>query len=70
MIRADPLYEIREIQKQTKVQTLAAKDGMFINPISYSASEGQKTLQGFKQNIDIKVSDGEQKPLGNFESST
>jgi ribonuclease BN (tRNA processing enzyme) len=49
MIKADPLYEIREIQKQTKVQTIAAKDGMVINPISYSASQGQKTLQGYKK---------------------
>ncbi|MBR9699409.1 hypothetical protein GOV09_03060 [Candidatus Woesearchaeota archaeon] len=49
IVKADPLYEIREIQKQTSVQTIAAKDGMVINPVSYSASAGQKTLQGFKQ---------------------
>jgi ribonuclease BN (tRNA processing enzyme) len=49
MIKEDPLYEVREIQKQTGVQTIAAKDGMIINPISYSASEGQKTLQKFKE---------------------
>ncbi len=49
MIKADPLYEIRDVQKQTQVQTLAAKDGMVLNPGSYSASSGQKTLQGFKQ---------------------
>jgi len=44
MIKADPLYEVREIQKQTRVQTLAATDGMLINPVSYAASVGQKTL--------------------------
>ena len=55
MIKADPLYEVREIQKQTKVQTIAAKDGMVINPISYSASSGQKTLQGFKQKTELTV---------------
>ena len=49
MVKADPLYEIREIQKQTKVQTIAAKDGMIINPGSYAASDGQKTLQGYKR---------------------
>jgi len=49
VIGADPLYEIREVQKQTKVQTIAASDGMVINPVSYSASAGQKTLQGFKK---------------------
>jgi ribonuclease BN (tRNA processing enzyme) len=32
MIKADPLYEAREIQKQTKIQTIAANDGMSINP--------------------------------------
>jgi ribonuclease BN (tRNA processing enzyme) len=63
MIKADPLYEIREIQKQTKVQTIAAKDGMIINPISYSASVGQKTLQGFKKKPEVKTE-------GNFGSST
>jgi len=49
MIRADPLYEVRKIQKETGVQTIAAKDGMQINPVSYSAGAGQKTLQGFKK---------------------
>ena len=49
MIKADPMYEAREVQKETKVQTTAAKDGMVINPVSYSAGAGQKTLQGFKQ---------------------
>ena len=36
LIKADPLYEIREVQKRTGVQTIAAKDGMAINPTSYS----------------------------------
>ncbi len=62
MIKADPLYEIREIQKQTKVQTIAAKDGMVINPVSYSASAGQKTLQGFKQEQATKVTVEDDKP--------
>ena len=55
MIKADPLYEVREIQKQTKVQTVAAKEGMIVNPISYSASAGQKTLQGFKQRTELTI---------------
>lgn len=70
MIKADPLYEIREIQKQTKVQTLAAKDGMVINPVSYSASAGQKTLQGFKQKTEVKVENQAQKSVENFDSTT
>jgi ribonuclease BN (tRNA processing enzyme) len=63
MIKADPLYEVREIQKQTKVQTLAAKDGMIVNPVSYAASSGQRTLQGFKQDstkVEIQKEDTEE----------
>lgn len=44
MLKADPLYQIREIQKATEVQTIAAKDGMVINPLSYSVDQGQRTL--------------------------
>jgi ribonuclease BN (tRNA processing enzyme) len=44
MISVDPLYEAREIQKQTGVQILAARDGLVVNPISYSASLKQRTL--------------------------
>lgn len=49
MIKGDPLYLIREIQKETNIQTIAAKDGMVINPLSYSADQGQKTLQSHKE---------------------
>jgi ribonuclease BN (tRNA processing enzyme) len=45
MVKADPLYQIREIQKATGVQTIAAKDGMVVNPLSYSVDQGQRTLQ-------------------------
>lgn len=45
MIKEDTLYVIREIQKATKVQTVAARDGMIVNPLSYSAEQGQKTLK-------------------------
>lgn len=44
MLSSDPLYESREIQKQTGVQVIAAKDGLEVNPLSYSASLKQKTL--------------------------
>jgi len=49
MIQADPLYEAREIQKASQVQTVAAKDGLVINPISYSAEQGQKTLPRYSK---------------------
>jgi hypothetical protein len=49
MIKADPLYEAREIQRRTNVQTIAAKDGMVINPATYSAKSRNKTLNTFEQ---------------------
>lgn len=44
MVKGDTLYQIREIQKATGVQTVAAKDGMVVNPLSYSVDQGQRTL--------------------------
>ena len=43
-LKADPLYVVREIQKETNCQVIAAKDGMVINPVSYAVEEGQKSL--------------------------
>jgi ribonuclease BN (tRNA processing enzyme) len=48
MLKADPLYEARDIQKKTGIQVISAKDGMVINPISYSAGLRQKTLKMYK----------------------
>jgi len=48
MIKGDPLYEGREIQKATGVQVLIAKDGFSISPRSYSAKSDQKRLNIFK----------------------
>lgn len=47
MLQSDPLYESREIQKNTGVQVIAAKDGMSINPTSFAATVRQKSLKGF-----------------------
>lgn len=44
MLSADPINEARTIQKESKVQVIAAKDGMVLNPYSYNASIRQKTL--------------------------
>lgn len=44
MLSADPINEARFIQKETGIQVIAAKDGMKINPQSYSAVLNQKTL--------------------------
>jgi len=47
MLDAKPLYEAREIQKQTGIQVIAAEDFMTIDPVSYSAELKQKTLNLF-----------------------
>jgi len=47
LMKADPLYISREIQKQTGIQTIAAKDGMQLSPVSYSAGQGQRTFGTF-----------------------
>ncbi len=47
MLQADPLYEVRDIQKNTGVQVIAAKDGMSINPTSFSATVRQKSLKSY-----------------------
>lgn len=46
-IKTDILIETRRIQKETGIQTLAAKDGMLINPLSYNATMKQKTLKNY-----------------------
>lgn len=44
MLEQNPIYQAREIQRKTNVQTVAARDGMSIDPISYSATFKHKTL--------------------------
>lgn len=51
MLKADPLYQAREVQKKTGVQTIAARDGMEIDLLSYSVDKGQRTLEGFKEPV-------------------
>jgi len=47
MEETDILNEARSIQRETQIQTIAARDGMAINPVSYSVSLRQKTLNLF-----------------------
>lgn len=56
-LKADPLYEIREIQKQTNCQVIAAKDGMVVNPISYDVQQGQKTLYKYDKKEGIRLNE-------------
>ena len=44
MLNADPIFIAREIQKKSGVQTMAAKDGLSINPLNCSVAMRQKTL--------------------------
>jgi len=54
-VKADPLYEIREIQKETNCQVIAAKDGMIVNPVSYAVEQGQKTLYKYSKEEGVRV---------------
>jgi len=56
-LKADPLYEIREIQKDTNCNVIAAKDGMSIHPAGYNAASGQKSLFKFSKSSGIRVVD-------------
>jgi ribonuclease BN (tRNA processing enzyme) len=49
MVKADPIYVAREIQKQTGCAILCAKDGLIVNPVSYSAKTNQKRLSSFEE---------------------
>ncbi|MFH1324867.1 MAG: MBL fold metallo-hydrolase [Nanoarchaeota archaeon] len=55
MVKGDPLFQIREIQKSTGIQTISAKDGMIIDLISYSVDRGQRTLQAYPKEQKIEI---------------
>ncbi len=48
MLKEDPINEAREIQKKTGCQVIAAKDGMTIDPMAYSAISKQKRISSYK----------------------
>jgi len=54
-LKSDPMYEIREIQKETNCQVIAAKDGMVVNPVSYAVEQGQKTLYKYAKEESVKL---------------
>lgn len=69
MLEADPIYTVREIQKETGIQTIAAKDGMIINPLSYAIDKGQRTLFAYPKKkqveiTEIKQEEAEKKQVG------
>ncbi|MBS3175652.1 MBL fold metallo-hydrolase [Candidatus Woesearchaeota archaeon] len=48
MMKENPVYQAREIQKQTNVQVIAAEDGFELTPDSYAAISKQKRLTNFE----------------------
>jgi ribonuclease BN (tRNA processing enzyme) len=44
MLEQNPIYQARDIQRVTDVQTIAARDGITINPNTYSVSLKHKNL--------------------------
>lgn len=55
--KSDPLYEARLIQRETSVQTIAAKDGMIINTSSFSAKMKQENLKSFEKSSKPKITE-------------
>ena len=49
MIEANPMYEARDIQRDSKVEVVAANDGLMINPTSFSTRMRQISLEPFKE---------------------
>jgi hypothetical protein len=47
MIEADPIYQAREIQRQAGVEVVAVKDGLLINPVSFSSRMRQESLETY-----------------------
>ena len=54
-LKSDPLYEAREIQKETNTQVIAATDGMVVNPVSYAVDQGQKTLYKYAKKEGVRL---------------
>jgi hypothetical protein len=55
MLKADPMYEAREVQRLTQTQTIAAKDGFILSPIYEGGKPKQKTLLDVEPVMDGKV---------------
>jgi ribonuclease BN (tRNA processing enzyme) len=47
-IKRDPLTIARRVQKQTGVETLAARDGMTVDPSTFASNVRQRKLKNFK----------------------
>lgn len=47
MLKANPIYEARKIQKRTGVDVIAAHDGMVVDPVFYLDKSRQRSLSFF-----------------------
>lgn len=47
IIEQNPIYQAREIQRKTNVQTVAARDGLVVDPINLSASLKKKQIDTY-----------------------
>ncbi len=47
MLEQNPIAEARKVQKDTGIQVIAAKDGLILNPDSYSSGKKQTQLANF-----------------------
>ena len=54
-LKSDPLHEIREVQKETNCQVIAATDGMVINPVNYAVEQGQKSLFKYSKKEGVRL---------------
>ena len=54
MIEANPLYEARRIQRNTRSNVVAAHDGLILDPESYSADGPQSMLSEFLASVKDK----------------
>ena len=66
LIKSDPLYIARDIQRDTDTQVIAAKDGMVIDPLSYSIVSGQRTLLTFSEKP-VKIREYAEQPIDEYE---
>ncbi len=47
MISVDPLSQARKIQRESKVQVIAGKDGLHVAPANYNAEQKQKKISRY-----------------------
>ncbi len=70
MLKADPIYEAREVQRVTNCQVITAKDGMLIVPDEYSAKSRQQMFSGLKEFKSHELDETKSTEKPSFEQET